>query len=354
MNLTYTPFTQINFEDPFFDSLKADYKEITDWFRRKSDDGSKAYVFTDNYNNITGFLYLKIEDGEVIDVTPPLPNGKHLKIGTMKIVAHGTKLGERFIKKILDHLILHNLDDAYVTVFEKHAGLVNLLSKHGFTLHGSKSTSNGNELVLVKRLYPDTGSPSKDYPCVNALGKTKWLLAIYPQYHSLMFPDSILRNEDPRLIVRDVSFTNSIHKVYLCNMSAVSSMKVGDILVMYRTGDGQGAARFRAVATSICVVEETAHMDQFSNLDEFLTYCRPHSVFPEAQLTEFYEKRLNPFILKITYNVALNKRPNRGRLIDAAGINENVRWSCIELTEPQFNSIVEMGEINERLIINKA
>ncbi|RZM05683.1 MAG: hypothetical protein EOO88_54535 [Pedobacter sp.] len=137
-------------------------------------------------------------------------------------------------------------------------------------------------------------------------------------------------------------------------MSAIDSMTCGDILVMYRTGDGQGAARFRAVATSICVVEETAHMSQFEDLEDFLAYCRPHSVFPEEQLREFYLKKRNPYILKITYNAALNKRPNRGKLIDIAGINESMRWSCIKLADSQFNSIVEMGEINERLIINKA
>ncbi|MNJ53905.1 hypothetical protein D3C77_493210 [compost metagenome] len=270
----------------------------------------------------------------------------------MKINAHGTKLGERFIKKILDHVILHDLDDAYVTVFEKHTGLVNLFYKHGFVLHGSKTTPNGTELVLIKKLVADTGTPSRDFPCVKIAERKKWLLAIYPQYHSLMFPDSILRNEDPRLIVRDVSFTNSIHKVYLCNMPSIATMSSGDVLVMYRTGDGQGAARFRAVATSVCVGEETAPRHQFADLDDFLNYCRPHSVFPESQLIDFYNKKQNQFILKFTYNIALNKRPNRGKIIDMAGVDESVRWSCIELTSAQFDSIVNMGEINERLIVN--
>lgn len=355
MNLLYTPFTNINFQDDFFDSLKADYKEIGEWFLRKATEGSSAYVFTgDEGTGIAGFLYLKIEDGAVTDVSPPLPPGRHLKIGTMKINAHGTKLGERFVKKILDHMVLHNLDDAYVTVFEKHSGLINLFKRHGFLLHGVKHTANGTEQVLVKYLRATSGIPSQDFPCIKPAEHKKWLLAIYPQYHSLMFPDSILSNEDPRLIVRDVSYTNSIHKVYLCNMPPIAAMKQGDILVMYRTGDGQGAARFRAVATSICVVEETANINQFTNVDDFLNYCRPHSVFPESQLIEFYTKRQNPFILKFTYNIALNKRPNRGKLIDIAGINENIRWSCIELSDQEFNSIITMGEINERLIIHQA
>ncbi|WP_202880431.1 hypothetical protein [Mannheimia pernigra] len=34
-NLIYTKFKNINLDDPFFDSLKEDYKEFTDWFNKK-------------------------------------------------------------------------------------------------------------------------------------------------------------------------------------------------------------------------------------------------------------------------------------------------------------------------------
>lgn len=352
MQLSYKPFSEIDFSSPFFDSLKDDYKEIGGWFAKKAAEGSSAYVFTGDNGAIDGFLYLKLEDGAVSDISPPLPAGRHLKIGTMKINAHGTKLGERFVKKILDHLVLHNLDDAYVTIFEKHQGLISLLLKHGFLWCGTKLTQNGTEQVIIKSLNANTGIPSQDFPCVRLNGTRKWLLAIWPEYHSMMFPDSILRNEDPRLIVRDISSTNSIHKVYLCNMPTTAHMSTGDVVVIYRTGDGQGAARFRAVASSVCVIEEIAHMSQFSDITEFLSYCRPHSVFPEEQLIEFYSRGQNPFIIKFTYNIALNKRPNRGRIIDDAGVNESVRWSCLELSNPQFESIITMGEINERLVIN--
>lgn len=352
MELSYKPFAEIDFDSSFFQSLKDDYHEIGDWFVRKSQEGSSAYVFSRENGDIDGFLYLKIEEGIVSDVEPPLPEGRHLKIGTLKINAHGTKLGERFIKKIVDHIILHDLNDAYVTVFEKHTGLISLLKKHGFDHHGTKTTRNGIEQVLIKRLSAEKGSPSQNFPCVRVQGVRKWLLAIWPEYHSLMFPDSILRNEDPRLIVRDVSHTNSIHKVYLCNMADTARMETGDVVVMYRTSDQPGRAWFRAVATSICVVEEVAHMDQFGSLEDFLSYCRPHSVFPEHELVDFYKSRKNQFIIKVTYNIALNKRPNRGKLINEAKINEALRWSCIQLNDSQFDSIVKMGEINERLIVN--
>ena len=352
MNLQYTKFSDIDFTDPFFDSLKNDYKELPVWFSKKSAEGSRAYVFLSDENKLDGFLYLKLEKGVVEDIHPALPDGTHLKIGTLKINAHGTKLGERFLKKIFDHLILHKADDAYVTVFEKHEGLIALLEKYGFIRHGSKTTDNGEEFVYKKSIPTTTGDPILDYPTVNLAGSKIHLLAVKPEFHSILFPDSILKNEDAALIVRDVSHTNSIHKVYVCNMPGIASMKRGDALVIYRTGDGAGAARFRAVASSVCVVEETRHMNDFQNIEEYLRYCRPHSVFSEKELIEFYEKKNNQFIVRFTYNIAFPKRPNRGRLIDEAGIDENLRWSCIDLSRKQFDEIIKMGSPDERLIIN--
>jgi|SRR5471030_508674 len=352
MNLQYINFSDIDFQDVFFDSLKSDYRELPEWFAKKSAEGSRAYVFFNDNNKLDGFLYLKLEKGSVDDLTPPLPNGTHLKIGTLKINAHGTKLGERFLKKIFDHLILHKADDAYVTVFEKHEGLISLFEKYGFVRHGSKDTANGVEFVYKKSIPTTTGNPTLDYPTVNMAESKIHLLAVKPEFHSILFPDSILHNEDPALIVRDVSHTNSIHKVYLCNMPGVAGMKRGDALVIYRTGDGAGAARFRAVASSVCVVEETKHRNDFKNIEEYLNYCRPHSVFSENELIDFYKKNNNQFIVRFTYNIAFPKRPNRGKLIDEAGIDEALRWSCIDLSRQQFDKIIEMGSPDERLIVN--
>lgn len=53
----------------------------------------------DDTKSIDGFLFLKVEDGLVGDVTPPLAPMTRIKVGTFKINAHGTKLGERFVKK---------------------------------------------------------------------------------------------------------------------------------------------------------------------------------------------------------------------------------------------------------------
>lgn len=52
---------------------------------------------------------MKNEDEALLDITPNMPEAKRLKVGTFKIDAHNTKLGERFVKKLLIKLYLIRL-----------------------------------------------------------------------------------------------------------------------------------------------------------------------------------------------------------------------------------------------------
>jgi DNA-binding phage protein len=78
-------------------------------------------MYGDN-QDIQAFLYLKEENEEISDVSPVLPNDRYLKIGTFKINAHGTKLGERLIKKAFDYALDKKIKKIYLTVFPEHGG----------------------------------------------------------------------------------------------------------------------------------------------------------------------------------------------------------------------------------------
>jgi L-amino acid N-acyltransferase YncA len=349
MNLQLQQFKTIKLSDPFFDTLKSDYEEFEDWFAKKSED--QAYVFEGENGSIEGFLYLKTEDGAVTDTSPPLPPAHRIKVGTLKINAHGTKLGERFLKKIFDHAISENAEEIYLTVFEKHTPLVALLKKYGFEEQASKSTPNGTELVLVKVLYGAYRNPILSYPLINTSGTKTHILSIYPDWHTRLLPDSILNNESAT-IVQDISHTNSIHKIYLAAMSGLDSLKSGDVLLIYRTSDGKGPAHFRSVVTSICVVEEYQNINNFSSEKEFLDYCRPYSVFTENELKSFWSRHKYPHIIRFTYNVALKRRITRGELIEEIGLDSKVYPGFMSVTKDQFLNIVQKSEINESLIVN--
>jgi hypothetical protein len=348
MNLYRRQFKDINLDDPFFDSLKNDYREFPAWFAKKSED--YAYIFENDAGAIDGFLYLKIEEEAIEDVVPPFPPGRRLKIGTFKINAHGTKLGERFLKKIFDHAISEEIEEIYVTVFEQHASLISLFERYGFERRATKTTANGTELVLVRSLHAPYSDVVTSYPLVRVQDSHIYLLSLYPEWHTRLLPDSILRTEDAD-IVQDVSHTNSIHKVYLAAMRGMENLQRGDVLLIYRTSDNRGPAHYRSVATSVCVLEEYRHIDSFESQNEFLQYCRPYSVFTEDELQSFWHRRRYPHVIRFTYNIALKKRVTRGVMIEELGFDAGAYWGFMPITRDQFLSVLAKGEVDESLIV---
>jgi len=346
--MEYKRFSQIDLNDPFFDSLKADYAEFKDWYLKKSVNNEEAYVVETN-TGIQGFLYLKVEDDEINDVNPPLPKVKRVKVGTLKVNPHGTRLGERFVKKIFDYATINDVEEIYVTVFEKHTALIRVFEKYGFINHGVKTTGNGSEIVMLRKLKSLKNSITESFPLIKLQGREKYLLSIHPPFHSRLFPDSLLNNEDYD-IIQDISYTNSIHKIYICYMD-VSILKTGDQIVIYRTSDTPGAAFYRSVATSICTVEEVKMKGSFANVDDYVNYCRDYSIFDEAELREFYKKP-NLFVIKMTYNAAFAKRLTRGQLITDVGLDADAYWGFMRLTNGQFIDILNRGKVSEGIIIN--
>lgn len=340
-NMEKRAFSQIDINDSFFNSLKEDYPGFELWFAGKKD--QFAYVQYDDNNKLLGFLYLKVEHCEVTDVYPNINGDKILKVGTFKINAHGTKLGEQFVKVIMDRAVSENVDVCYVTIYPKHKSLINLVNEFGFSLYGKKGVGIYEENVYVRKMKQLTGDINKDYPYINMNGTKKYLLSIYPQYHSIMFPDSILRTEDKN-IIDDVSYTNSIHKIYVCSMSDVKNLKYGDIVVLYRTGEDGKSAEYTAVATSICVVEDVKHQSEFKDFEEFYTYASRYSVFDKNDLFYWYKKG-DCKAIKMTYNVALEKRIVRHDLIESIGLDRNEYWGFFELSDREFIDIAVMGGV---------
>lgn len=343
-------FSSINLNDTFFDSLKSDYSEFSNWFAKKGELGEEAFVQYGEQGDLLGFLFLKDESQEIDNkITPLMETKKRLKVGTFKIVPHNTRLGEKFIKKIMDYAVYGGYEEVYVTIYPKHECLINLLTKYGFKHYGEKL----KELVLIKNFSTCIGDMLSDYPLIQPKHKRKFMLSIYPKFHTQLFSDSILKNEvrNAEDLVKDVSFSNSIHKVYICFMPKTANLKKGDILTIYRTNDGMGSARFRSVVTSVCQVEEVKTKNDFMSLDDYLNYCSSYSIFPKDDLRKWYRND-NLVVIKMTYNIALAKRLTRGMLLDEAKISPTIYWGFFQLTDDQFDYILKKGNVNENFIID--
>ena len=355
MDLQVQRFSDIDLNDSFFDSLRASYPEFNEWYNKKAAAGATAYCYYVD-NELKDFLYLKIEEEELSDLTPVLPAKKRLKVGTFKVDndnRHTTR-GERFMKKIMDMAIAEDVDEIYVTMFptEELQGLIRMFEKFGFSHIADKPHEGGNaEYVLIKGMTTHVDDFKLDYPFVKKASSNKYVLSIVPEFHTHLFPDSILKNEKKYDLIQDVSETNSIYKIYLCWMQGTRNLKAGDKLIIYRTSDEEGKAYYRSVCTSVCTVCEVKTYRDFENEEEFIKYTNRYSVFKEHELRRWYKYKNNFIVIKMVYNIAFTKKVINMVMKEQVGLNPKY-WGFFKLTDAQFDKLLELGEIDERYIID--
>lgn len=303
-------FGHVNLNDTFFEYFREDYPEFNHWFNRKSDE--IAYVCTSGSDKIVAFLYVKKEgpDENYGDIEPRFRKCNRLKIGTFKVVFNGHKLGERFLKIVFDNALRAGVDEIYVTAFRntaEHDRLIRLLEDWGFVEFGTKGERG--EKVWVRDFRPavDPQDPRKTFPFVSRKAR-KFIVAIYPEYHTELLPDSILNTERRAQYKDDKPHRNALSKVYI-SRSIERGLEPGDLVVFYRTAD-RGAAYHTSVATSIGVVQEL--IDGIPDLATFIAACRKRSVFTDAELKKFWDYKPNwrPFVLNFLFVYSLPKRPN--------------------------------------------
>lgn len=295
----------INLNSDFFDSLREDYGgvDFDKWFKKKALQNEQAYVFEDSAN-LKGFLYLKCEneDESYSDISPVFIPKKRLKVGTFKIERTGFRLGERFLKIIFDNARKYNVDEVYVTLFEEKRNevkqLKSIMEQWGFVKHGYKS--NG-EAVLVKTLnhYNENNSPKLNYPLIRKTVK-HYFLPIYPQYHTDMFPDMILKNENMHLYEENKAHRYAIEKIYLTGAYNIQA-KPGDMILIYRTGD-RCPKKYSSVVTGIAIVGDVINPN---NIDECISICKGRSIFSEEEIRRLYPKYPTIINSWITYHLKI-------------------------------------------------
>ncbi len=188
-----------------------------------------------------------------------------------------------------------------------------------------------------------------NYPMIK-MNDRNFLLSIKPEFHTRLFPESILKNEDES-IVEDVAYTNSIHKVYIGAMRGMEYLQPGDNILIYRTTDIPNLAKYRSVATSVCVLEDYRNIREFGSYQEFKNYCGEISVFTDEELKLYYSKKYPMHLIRLSYNFPLRKRIIRDELLRIVGYNQDY-WGFFRLSDAQFREILSVGRVNENLIID--
>lgn len=314
-------FGNIDIKDSFFDSFREDYNGFDKWYAKKSDE--IAYVCYHN-NVLSAFLFIKFEDEKenYADINPGFTKKKRLKIGTLKVTSNGFKLGERFLKLIFDNARQFKADEIYVTIFDKRPEqkrLIELLEDWGFMFHGIKTTASGEEKVYVRDFSrgANTEKPKLTFPWLSKTSDV-YIVPIYPEYHTELFPDSILRTESPLDFVENEPHRNALSKAYISH-SQERNLKSGDIIVFYRTG-----GIYEGVATTIGIVESTNNSIKDEN--DLIQICRKRTVLNDEGLKTFWNryKTTKPFVVNFLYAFSFKRRPNLKQLIEL-GVIPNIK-----------------------------
>lgn len=334
-------FQDIHIQDPFFDSLREDYqgKKFDDWFRKKGD--AKAYVFEDQQEHLKGFLYPKIEDKSenYSDIDPVFVPKRRLKVGTFKIESTGFRLGERFLKIIFDNALQWDVDEIYVTMYDTRQetrALKKLMEDWGFVPYGKKKSTG--EWVLTKdmRTYDEKRSPMFNFPLLKP-GARYFFLPIRAEYHTDLFPDNILKNENMHQYNENLAHRYAIEKIYLTGAWNIPA-KPGDVLLIYRMGEGC-FKKYASVVTGMAVLQGISYT---KTVEECIKICKNKSIFHEEEIRDNYDKYPNvvklldykPFLNKVT----LGTLRERG-IIDKQGGPR----PFTPLVEEQFEIIYGLG-----------
>ncbi|MBU2902306.1 MULTISPECIES: hypothetical protein [Maribacter] len=342
-------FGNLNIDDTFFDSFKQDYAEFGNWFNKKADNISYVCI-TDG--DVKAFLYLKQENIDEIynDIAPAFPQKKRLKIGTFKVTSTGYKLGERFLKVIFDNALQYDVEEIYVTIFNKRdeqLRLIYLLEDWGFKHWGTKTTNNGIEQVYVRQCKPTPNlqQPKLSFPAVSK-NTTKWIVPIYPEYHTELFPDSILNNESPQNFTENEPYRNAIKKVYI-SRSYNRGLNGGDLVLFYRTG-----GHYAGVVSTIGVVENI--VTNIRDESHFIELCRKRSVFDDKELKKYWNwnKNNRPFIVNFLYIDSFPMPKVNLKKLRDLNIIQNAPRGFEPISDDKFEQILKEARANESYIID--
>ncbi len=354
-------FSDINLNDPFFDSLKRDYPGnensagFIEWFNRKASEGKKALVFEDE-QGVGAFINLKPGEIEEIELQDGrvLPNASRMKITTIKIDDRyrGKRIGEGAIGLTLWHWQQSGENEIYVTTFAKQDALIALLQKYGFEHVGNNL--NGEYIFIKDRRHLDFSDPCKAFPFLSNSIEHAGLLIIDMDYHDTMFAYSELANTIQERV--DLSVANGLKKVYIGNGANVG-FREGEPVFIYRKFTGTGQKGFKSVITGYCIATKIQKIRSggrpLVSYEEFMRMIGNKSVFDEFELRTKYETSSTLMFIELLYYgyFGSGNNVNWMWLKDNGCMPDGVYPMSIRYTRDEFERILKEGNVDVSNVI---
>ena len=353
----FRKFADLDIMDPFFNSLKADYPEFPEWYRRKADEGATALVFCDE-DGLGAFVYYKSEHNESIGLVGcTLPPVSRMKIGTLKLADRyrGQRIGEGALGLALWQWRRTRESEIYVTVFEKYDLLITLLERFGFYLAGHKE--NGECVYLKTRHVVDYSDPYKSFPFINPAFQSSGYLVVNDVYHDTLFPYSELKNTLQEQV--SLSVANGFTKIYIGSPTSALPYKAGEPLLVYRRYTGTaGQKGYKSCITSYCVVTDIIVAKENGSyritFDDLINRIRNKSVFDEQDIRAKYDNERNLTVIEMLYYGYFGEGNNVNWVwLKNNGLMGEQYPTSIRLSKDQFIQILTEGNVDvQNVIIN--
>lgn len=240
----------IDSADPILDSFRQDYPGFDSWLQRCKRQHRQAWVVRGAGSYLAALCIVKPE-------TPfeSPTSGKTLKICSFKVSDSysGFRYGELLMKAVFDYAFTNRYEWLYVTAFEKHDRLMDLLRELGFEALGQ--TTPLGEIIMAKPLTRGLEPPHEEALAyhirrgpLHFRGDVSWFLVpIQPRYASVLFPEA---SHQHTIFPGLHAFGNSIRKAYLCHAST-RSLEPGSVLVFYRSQDLKSAIAIGIVEATL-------------------------------------------------------------------------------------------------------
>jgi hypothetical protein len=290
---------QIDLNQPFFNSLRADYVDFNKWYEKASQEGRKAWVYKTKAEKVDAVCIFDEQKNPILtDDHRSLP-GNTLKLCTFKVGedVRGKKIGELFLKAAFKYAYDNRIENLFIHMKPYKQGfLKDLCVNFGFLEFGKYK----GDLVYVKK-HPLIPPNSLDEPVEynrryfphfkNESRVGKFIIPIIPQYHRILFPDI----QDQLDIFHHFSIDsskqivgNAIKQAYLCH-APVKGMKSGDIIMFYRSHD-------KKAVTSLGIVEIS---DDFDNTDEIVQLVSKRTVYSFEEIEKMAEKKTKVILFRL-------------------------------------------------------
>ena len=338
----------LKLSDPIFTTLKGDYEEFEEWFRKISRQGRKCWVHYNPDGSIGALLIYKIEE-EPLDTVPPFTKKKRVKISTFIVRNIGQKIGELFIKLAVDIAIRNKTEEIYLTHFTKQDDrLVELISEYGFKL---EARNLRGEEVFIKRIYACSEqvhylSPleisRQYYPTFyDGPNVRKFIVPIWPENHERLFTDFKGKGRQTKLPEHSGMFIiegNTIKKAYLSHTKN-KHIATGDLIFFYRSRDLR-------MITSVGVVETVQR--NLTIPDDIIKIVGKRTVYSRDDI-ERMKKPLTVIMFRHHLHV---KNPVPYKNLKELGILTFAPQSITSISNSKYNLLLEVCGIDRRFTIH--